>query len=235
MEGREKNKKRMQRALVRLVGLTVLVALLFLLWRYSPLQQWTEPERLAELFDAISRSPWAGPIVVMAFLIGGFIVFPVTALIAATGVALGAVNGFFWASVGSLLSSILTYAITRSLPQRTIENWAGPWIARLGRRFERGGIVSVMLARNFPLAPFTLVNVVAGAARIPFRDYLIGTVLGMAPIIAALTILGDRLRLAWEARTVQSLTVFVLAIVLWLAVAFGLQSLSNRLSSARQV
>lgn len=228
MGARKKNNRRLRRASLRLTALCLLIAVLFAFWRYSPLGEWRDPQRLGELLDALNSHPWAGPIVVAAFLIGSFVVFPVSALIAATGVALGPTWGLLWASVGSMLAAIVTYGVARLLPEEVLENWAGPWIRRLGRRFENGGIVSVMVARNVPVAPFTLVNVVSGAAGIRFRDYVIGTVLGMGPMIAALTILGDSLRGALIAPTAANIVLLCIAVTIWFGVAFVLQTLSNR-------
>ncbi len=55
----------------------------------------------------------------------------------------------------------------------------------------------------------------------------------MGPIIAALTILGDRLRGAWEAPTALNLVLLVVAIAAWFLLALSLQSLSNRWLAAR--
>jgi phospholipase D1/2 len=51
----------------------------------------------------------------------------------------------------------------------------------------------VAIVRNLPVAPFTIVNLVAGASRIRFRDYVAGTALGMAPGILAISVFADRL------------------------------------------
>ena len=234
MDARENNNDRMRRALIRLAGLCVLAAVVLAFWRFSPLGELSDPVRLGDLLDELSASPWAGPLVIAGFLIGSFVVFPVTAMIAATGIALGPTSGLLWASAGSFAGATVNYGIARMMPKRTIENWAGPWIGKMGQRFERGGIVPVMVARNVPIAPFTLINFVAGGARIPYRDFMIGTVLGMGPVIAALTILGDRLRGAWESPTPLNISLLGLAILAWFVLALGLQSLSNRWLSKRR-
>ncbi|WP_143137319.1 VTT domain-containing protein, partial [Burkholderia ubonensis] len=46
------------------------------------------------------------------------------------------------------------------------------------------GIVAMTLLRLLPIAPFTVVNLVAGASHIGLRDYLVGTAIGMLPGIA---------------------------------------------------
>lgn len=214
--------------------LALLGAAILAVWQFSPVGEWRDPDRLGALLDQLSASPWAGPIVIAGFLVGSLIVFPVTAMIAATGIALGPASGLLWASAGSLVGATVNYGLARMLPQPTLEHWVGPWVGKIGTRFERGGIVPVMVARTLPVAPFTLINLVAGGARIPYRDFLIGTVLGMAPIIAALTILGDRLRGAWESPTALNFLLLGVALVSWFLLALGLQALSNRWLSARR-
>jgi uncharacterized membrane protein YdjX (TVP38/TMEM64 family) len=220
----------------RLGALCLLAALLLIVWRYSPLREFGDPARLGVVFDNLRNSPWAGPLVVSGFLFGSFLVLPVTGMIAATGIALGPTDGLLWASVGSFVGATVNYGIARMLPDSTIESWVGPWVGRMGRRLQRGGILPVMVARNVPFAPFTLINIVAGGARIPYHEFLIGTALGMAPVIAALTILGDRLRGAWEAPTIMNISLLVLVVVCWFLLAYALQALSNRwLSHARRM
>jgi hypothetical protein len=43
-----------------------------------------------------------------------------------------------------------------------------------------------------PIAPFSIVNVVAGASHIRWSDFLLGTVIGLAPGITTLTFFVDR-------------------------------------------
>jgi phospholipase D1/2 len=235
LEARKNKKNRMRRALWRLTALVVLAGLAYALWLYSPLREWTETERLAALLQDLGVSPWAGIVLLVVYVVGSFIVFPVTALIAATGVALGPVSGMIWATAGCLLAATINYCCARRVSTEALDNWTGGWLRKLGGRLEHGGIVSVMVARNIPVAPFTVVNVVAGAARIPFGDYMVGTLLGLGPTIAALTILGDRLRGAWDDPTASSIVLLALAIALWFAVAVGLQALSNRYASAQYI
>ena len=229
----DSNSRRYRRALRRLIVLCIVIAALLALWRFLPIGELRDPAQLALWLDRLNANPWAGPLVVAVFLVGSLIVFPVSALIAATGIALGPIEGLLWALIGSLIAATVTYALARILPDEVLDDWIGPWIRKLGMRFERSGIVSVMVARNIPIAPFTLINVVAGAASIRFRDYLIGTILGMGPIIAALTVLGDRLRGVLESPTLINVLLLILAIVVWFVIGLTLQILSNRLVALR--
>jgi phospholipase D1/2 len=197
-------------------------------WRFTPLSEWADPERLGDLLETIAASPWAGPAVLGAFLVGSLVMFPVTVLILATAVALGPWSGFGWALAGCLLGATATFGVGRLLGPDTVQRLLGRRIGGVLKRLRRGGIVPVMVIRNVPIAPFTVVNVVAGASAIRLRDYLVGTALGMGPGIAAVTLLGDRLRGVLENPTPGNVGWLSLAIVLWIGLALGLQALSNR-------
>jgi uncharacterized membrane protein YdjX (TVP38/TMEM64 family) len=50
--------------------------------------------------------------------------------------------------------------------------------------------VTVTAIRLIPAAPYTLVNLAAGALKIPPLEYTIGTALGLAPGILVMSLLG---------------------------------------------
>jgi uncharacterized membrane protein YdjX (TVP38/TMEM64 family) len=62
----------------------------------------------------------------------------------------------------------------------------------LSERLARRGVMAMSVVRLVPIAPFTVVNVVAGASHISFRDFIFGTLIGMAPGITATAIFVDR-------------------------------------------
>jgi uncharacterized membrane protein YdjX (TVP38/TMEM64 family) len=52
-------------------------------------------------------------------------------------------------------------------------------------------MLTMITVRIVPVAPFTVINIVAGASHIKFRDYFWGTLLGMFPGILALAAAGE--------------------------------------------
>ena len=67
-------------------------------------------------------------------------------------------------------------------------------LEHLSQRLGRRGRMSVAVARLLPVAPFPLVNLVAGTARIRLPDYLLGSALGLAPGIIVFTLFSGVLR-----------------------------------------
>jgi uncharacterized membrane protein YdjX (TVP38/TMEM64 family) len=74
-----------------------------------------------------------------------------------------------------------------------VRRLAGDRLNRISKRLARRGVIAIAVLRLLPLAPFTIVNVVAGASHIGLRDFILGTVIGMAPGILATVVFVDRI------------------------------------------
>ena len=120
-------------------------------------------------------------------------VFPVLVLIAATAAALGPWMGFFSAGIGVLLSALTLFTIGRFLGHARLQRLLGRRAARIQRRVIGKGVVAVAMIRMVPIAPFSVVNLVAGASELSLRDFMLGTALGMAPGIAVMAALGAQI------------------------------------------
>lgn len=157
------------------------------------------PPTFATLLDAADRwraSPLAPLVALAAFVIGGFVVFPVNLLIAATIVVLGPVAGAAYALAGSLLCAAAIHETGRLLPASAFARIAGERGERLRARVVGHGVFAVALVRLVPLAPYSIVSLIAGAARIRRIPYLVGTALGMLPGIVLYALFVDRARAA---------------------------------------
>lgn len=161
------------------------------MWRWTPLSNWLNVDYLAGWAEGISHHPLGPLAVLLGFLIGGLTAFPVTVLIVATALLFGPFLGFTYALVGTGAAATLTYAIGHYLGRDTVQRLGGARLNRLSRGLARRGILAVAVVRMMPVAPFTVVNLVAGASHIRFRDYALGTLLGMAPGMLALTVFAD--------------------------------------------
>lgn len=182
-------------ARVRLVGVAnVVMALtaMALAWRYTPLQAWLEPVRLIELGASLREHRLAPLFAILAFVGGGLVLFPVTVLVAVTAIVFGPLLGTAYTMIGATLSGAMTFAIGRHLGRETVRRLAGRRLNDLSRRLGERGLVAVVFARMLPLGPFSIVNIVAGASHIRWRDFLLGTVIGLIPGVMATSIFVDR-------------------------------------------
>jgi uncharacterized membrane protein YdjX (TVP38/TMEM64 family) len=177
---------------------------------------------------ALHASPWRVPLVLLAFVLGSIVSFPILILIGATVIALGSWLGFVCAALGTLLAATVTFVMGRTIGRRPLRRWLGRRAQLLERRLERRGIVAVALIRKIPVVPFTLVNMLIGASGVPYRDFIVGTAIGMLPGIAALALVGGRAAELWTDPTPANVALAAAAVVLWITVVLGLQRAINR-------
>jgi hypothetical protein len=92
----------------------------------------------------------------------------------------------------------------------------------------RSGLVAVAAVRLVPIAPFTLVNMVAGACRIPIVAYLAGTALGLLPGLLAMSALGHQIFRFIVDPNPADFALLIAAALLWLALIIAGQALAAR-------
>ncbi|HEX2056565.1 MAG TPA: VTT domain-containing protein [Nitrospiraceae bacterium] len=161
-------------------------------WRWSPLAEWLDVPRLLSYAEEFERSPSAPFVTIAGFLVGGLLVAPITVLITVTVLAFGPLHGFVYSFIGMTLSALLTFFIGRLLGRQAIERWSDR-VHRLSRRLGEKGILAVVTVRVLPVAPFSIVNIIAGATHIRARDFFIGTMIGELPGLIALSIFVDQI------------------------------------------
>ena len=175
-----------------IAGIFVAIAIAAMAWRFTPLAEWLSIDRLVDMGSVLRDHPWSPLVIMLAFVVAGFILFPLSALIVVCALVYGPVLGPIYTLCGAALSAASTFAIGRRLGRETVRKLAGSRLNELSRRLAKRGVVAVILARLLPAGPFTLLNVVAGASHIRLRDFLIGTVIGLAPGVVTTSVFVDR-------------------------------------------
>lgn len=211
--------------LANVIGTGVLILGLILAWRFTPLSALAHPDSIRQWLVDIAEIPAAPLIVLATFVLGGLVVFPVMLLIAATAAAFGPWLGFVLAGMGAIASAVITYGIGAAIGRDAVETVMGPRLHRVRRSITERGVLAVAAIRLVPIAPFTLVNLIAGASKIRFTDYVLGTVIGMAPGLVLMSALGHRIWSIISEPTLTNIVLFVLAVLAWLVVSIGAQAL----------
>ena len=172
-----------------LVGYLLLgaIGLLALVWRWLPLDDWIQASGVIAQLQSLGRSPLGLMALLGGYVVGGFVALPITLLIILTLLACGPWLGMSLALAGSLLSAATLFGLGRVLGRYHVQRFAGRRVAYLSRRLAQRGTWAVFLVRMIPVAPFSIVNLVAGSTTISLREFLLGTALGMSPGIVVLS------------------------------------------------
>lgn len=209
------------RGLLSLVALLASLGALAAAWHWTPLGQWIRIDTVSVLLTNFNASHLAPLLIIGLFALGGIFI-PITLLIISTALVFDPLPGFLLSMCGSVLSAAVTFKIGNYLGRDAIRKIAGKRANRVSRKIVRHGFLAVTFLRLAAIAPFTVINLIAGASNVKFRDYLIGTVLGMSPGILALNVFGQGLIAAIRKPSPLSLTILIAVIIFFFSASIWL-------------
>jgi phospholipase D1/2 len=220
--------KRRRPALIKVAVAALVLLALTLAWHFTPLSEYANLDALRATLGSFSRTSYAPLIAVGGFLIAGFIAFPITVLIAATAAAFGPIHGMIYSAVGAMTSAVIVFAIGNAIGRKTLRDVIGPRLDKLRKQIAHQGVIAIAAIRILPLAPFMVVNLVAGASEIRLLDFVLGTAIGLAPGIIVLSLLGGQIVDVLSQPTAFGVGLLLLAVAGWIGVTLGGQYLIAR-------
>ena len=162
-------------------------------WRWTPAGEWLDMQSAKAVGQWIRQQPFTPVLVVLAYVLGGMVAFPVTLMVVATVVVFGPWWGAVYVLAGSQASALAVFWVGRWLGRDAVHRFAGTLFNRLSRKLSDSGLMAVITFRIVPVAPFSVINLIAGVSGIHPRDYILGTLIGMLPGMMATVVLADRL------------------------------------------
>jgi len=211
-------------------GLILTLLALAAAWRWTDLGTWLQPEALAAGLTAALQGPWGPALLAAGFVLGSLIAIPVTLLILVTALVYGPTLGAFYALAGSVLAATATYGLGYYLGRPAVERFSGSSIHSLSERLARRGILTVVAVRIVPVAPFTVINLFAGASHISLRDFLIGTCIGLIPGVAAMSVFAEGIMGLLRGADLKHFLVIALALVFIVGLTLLARHLFSRLN-----
>jgi phospholipase D1/2 len=179
-------------------------------WRWTPLGG--ALERLGELAMLVRGHPLAPLLVVLAYVVGGLMVVPLSVLMVLTVAAFGPWPGAGYTLVGALASAAVLYGVGRALGRGTVERLLAGRARRVAERVAGRGVLAVAVLRNLPVAPYSVVNLALGASPVGFGSMVLGTALGLVPAVAALALLGESVTRALRHPSVGAIALVLLVV-----------------------
>jgi phosphatidylserine/phosphatidylglycerophosphate/cardiolipin synthase-like enzyme/uncharacterized membrane protein YdjX (TVP38/TMEM64 family) len=174
---------------VSTAAVVAVLAVLAAAWRFTPLGDGLSADRVVETITAVRQIPLAPLAVAAVYVVASVLFVPVTALIVATALVFPPLEGIVSALLGVLAASAATFGLGHLLGRGLVRRFAGDRVNEVSRRVARRGLLAVAAVRLVPIAPFSLVNIVAGASHVGFRDFLLGTLVGMGPGVVGIVLL----------------------------------------------
>jgi uncharacterized membrane protein YdjX (TVP38/TMEM64 family) len=167
------------RRAVRLLGAAALLGLLFAAVRAFPVDR-----HLLGVVDWIRGAGLAGAAVfVVVYVLATVLFVPGSILTLGAGFAYGVLAGTGLVWVAANIGAALAFGLGRTLARDWIAGKvaANPRFAAIDHAVGREGFKIVLLTRLSPVFPFNLLNYAYGLTRVPFRDYVLASLVGMLP------------------------------------------------------
>ena len=210
----------LRRRLQALAAVLAGLVLLAMAWSWSPMREWLDVDRIVDGLQQIGRS--FGPAAAIAgFTVAVTLAVPLSFLMLVTFVAFGPWAGMAYCLAGGLLGAAASHGVGRLLGREAVQRLGGPRVRTIAERLSQHGLLAVIAIRVVPVAPFAIVNMVAGAAHVSLRHMLLGTAIGMAPSTLVMAFFVDQIVAALRTPGPLTYALLALTVLLIASAAWG--------------
>jgi uncharacterized membrane protein YdjX (TVP38/TMEM64 family) len=173
---------------IRLGILTVVVVLSFVIAHATGLTEYLSRDRIREMIAGLGA--WGALAFVGLFVVGELAHVPGFVFIGASILAYGRLEGGLLGYVGAMAAIAVAFVVVRGIGGHALASIERPIVQRALAHVDERPIVSVTVLRTILIMTPALTYALA-LTRIRFRDYLIGSALGLAVPIALMSYLFD--------------------------------------------
>jgi uncharacterized membrane protein YdjX (TVP38/TMEM64 family) len=164
------------KTVIKAVILVAFIVTAILLVQFTPIKDYLTEEKLTGLKDAAG---WWGPLVFIVMYAVGICLFLPGTLLTGLGAALfGPYLGTVVNWMGAMIGASAAFLIGRTLGREYAASLIGDKLKKYDDAIERNGFATVLYLR-LVYFPFTPMNFGMGLTKVHFRDYFIGTGLGI--------------------------------------------------------
>lgn len=127
--------------------------------------------------------PWAPVAFIALYIVACLFLLPGSILTLGAGAVFGVAMGTIWASAAATLGATAAFLAGRYVAKEWTERRLSsqPRFDAVSAAVAREGWKIVLLMRLSPLFPFNVLNYALGVTRVPLRQYILASWLGMLP------------------------------------------------------
>ena len=171
-------------------GLIITVS--FVAWQLGYFEA-EQRDRIIAANGDVRNSPAAAAIFIGCWILAVILCLPTTVLTIVGGALFGVTRGAVYSWSAAMIGTLVAHALATSLSSRGIQRIFGKH--RLLAILQGTDDIWLLIRmRVTPVAPFGVVDYVAGLARVPLRAIMIATAIGIAPGTIAYAFAGSKLR-----------------------------------------
>jgi len=168
--------KNRSKAVMKAVFLLAFIVAAIIVVRFTPVKNYLSAEALGRFLETAGF--WAPVVFMMIYTVGVCLFLPGTLLTGLGAAIFGAYWGFVYVWFGAMGGASAAFFIGRTLGREFASSLIGNKLKKYDDAIERNGFATVLYLR-LVYFPFTPMNFGMGLTRVHFRDYFIGTGLGI--------------------------------------------------------
>ena len=168
--------KNRRTAVMKALFLLIFIVAAIILVRYTPIKNYLTAEALGRFLDTAGF--WAPLIFILIYAAGVCLFLPGTLLTGLGAAIFGAYWGFVYVWFGAMAGASAAFFIGRTLGREFASSLIGDKLKKYDDGIERHGFATVLYLR-LVYFPFTPMNFGMGLTKVHFRDYFVGTGLGI--------------------------------------------------------
>jgi uncharacterized membrane protein YdjX (TVP38/TMEM64 family) len=167
---------RRKRARIKAIVFVAFIASAIALVRLTPVKDYLTADALSRFLATAGL--WAPFIFIVIYALGVCLFVPGSILTGLGAVIFGAYWGFVYVWIGAMIGASAAFLIGRTLGRDFAASLVGDRLRKYDDAIERNGFATVLYLR-LVYFPFTPMNFGMGLTKVQFRDYLLGTGLGI--------------------------------------------------------
>ncbi|CAA6676423.1 MULTISPECIES: VTT domain-containing protein [unclassified Lentimonas] len=171
-----------------------------------------DKDSVETFFETLNQSAWTLPLLFIIFFLAGLAAISINLLLVSATLVIGPWAALGCGFIGSILSAIAAFYIGARAGQPVLEKLFADRLQKLSKQIQNRGIFSVALLRVVPIAPFVVINLVAGISKMKLRTFVAGSCLGMLPGMAGVVFVTHQAKGAYTDPSWQTWLYLVLGI-----------------------
>ena len=193
------------KALVKALLFIAFIVCAIVAVRFTPLSNYLSAEVLSSLLK--DSGYWAPFVYIIIYTVGVCLFLPGTLLTGLGAAIFGPYWGFVYVWVAAMCGASLAFLIGRTLARDYAASLVGDRLKKYDDAIERNGFATVLYLR-LVYFPFTPMNFGMGITKVRFKDYVLGTGLGIMVGTFIFTFFIGTLRDVWMSGNWQDLLSF---------------------------
>lgn len=161
-----------------------------------------------------SFGPVSALMFILIFSVRTLLVFLPTSVMVVLG---GSIFGYFYGSIYSLISLFLcatiAFYISKASGKEFVQKILKNKLKDIDLKIEENGFKIILLMRIAVIFPYDLLSYSAGLTKMRYKDFILGTMLGITPESISLCLLGDNLKKPFSLNFLISVLIVLLVLV----------------------